>query len=158
MTKHKAELLSKTTKEELLSELGRLDGIIVIVAHADGFHIQIPGHEAISINPADIASTKFSGSPFVFLRVCQGTDVGFADAFLKAGAGGVWTNRGVIDVAVANRQADSFLEQIQAKATISEAIRVVMASDSPAGCDGVFTNLGFSTIYLLEPTECLTLC
>ena len=84
------------------------------------------------MTPADIAKLRLRPSTFVFLRVCQGEDAGFADAFLKAGAKAVWANRGVIDVAVATRQLDAFLTQMGKGATVIEAISRVSETDGEA--------------------------
>jgi hypothetical protein len=77
-------------KEQLLSALEKQSGIIFLVAHADGAHILLPGStETVDITPSDIAARRFNSKSFVVLRVCQGEDQGFANAFIKAGAGAV---------------------------------------------------------------------
>jgi len=75
-----------------------------------------------------------------FLRVCQGKDEGFADAFLRAGAAGVWANRGPVDAAVANRQAEQFLEKVRAGKSVLSAIKEIMDADPHAkNSDVLFT-------------------
>ena len=101
----------------------------MIVAHSDGASIRLSNGRLIPLSPSDIANLHFTKKPFVFLRVCQGQDVGFADAFVKAGARGVWTNRGSVSAATANQQAGEFLKLTRAGTTIEDAIRKMMEVD-----------------------------
>lgn len=140
---HQLTVLSPTgtshaeRKSELLRHLEDQDGIVMIVAHADGAEIRIASHETIKITPDDIAALHFRKSPFVFLRVCQGKDEGFADAFLRAGASGVWANRGLMDAGIANEQADAFLTRIRAGNSILDSIKAVDAANPDAAHSNV---------------------
>lgn len=119
-------------KQQILRELEQGEGIVFMVAHAEGCKIILPGGKAITITPGDIAELKLRKNPFVVLRVCQTSDRGFADAFIQAGARGVWMNRGIIDAGVATKQVQSFMKQVRMGKTIAEAIRSVRAADAAA--------------------------
>jgi hypothetical protein len=120
-------------KTKVLAELEKADGIVFVVAHAKGCTISLPSGEKVSITPGDIGALRLRNNPFVILRICQDTDHGFADAFVKAGARGVWLNRGIVGADVANRQIGAFLELIRAGQTIGAAVRKVRSTDPHAG-------------------------
>jgi hypothetical protein len=131
------------TKIDLLREIEDQTGIVFIVAHADGARITLPGGKApIDITPADIENLHLKKNPFVILRVCQGDDHGFANAFLKAGAVGVWSNRGVIRADVAIQQVRLFLDRLGASGNTLDAIVHVMSQNSNAAANStLFTEL-----------------
>jgi hypothetical protein len=127
-------------KVDLLHQLEAQMGVVMIVAHAEGAEIRVSDTETIRLTPKDIAGLHFNHSPFVFLRVCQGKDEGFANAFLTAGAAGVWANRGPVGAGIANRQAAQFLEKLQSGMSILSTIKQIMATDSHAkNSDVLFT-------------------
>jgi hypothetical protein len=127
-------------KKQFLAQLRDQVGIVMIIAHAEGAEIRLADSQTISLSPADIASLHFTQSPFIFLRVCQGKDEGFADAFLKAGAAGVWANRGLVKPEVANAQAAMFLQKIRAGTPVITAIRDIQQEDPHAkNSDVLFT-------------------
>jgi len=119
-------------KAAIFSEFEKADGIVFVVAHANHCTITLPSGQKISISPSDIEALKLTNSPFVVLRVCQDSDHGFADAFLKAGARGVWLNRGIVGADVANRQIGAFLKELREGKSIAAAIRQVRSADSHA--------------------------
>jgi hypothetical protein len=131
------------TKAELLDELQKQAGILFIVAHAEGARIMLSGgKQPIDISPKDISGLNLTRNPFVILRVCQGEDHGFADAFLKAGAIGVWSNRGVIRADVAIDQIRLFLEQLGQNRSTLDAITQVMSRNTTAAASStVLTEL-----------------
>ncbi len=112
-------------KKEMLQRLSRSKTIIFIVAHANGCHVRLPSGKVIDIIPEDIAKLNFIYSPFVMLRICNGIDNGYADAFLNAGASGVWVNRGVISPKNANEQVETFLEALEKNNKVNDAIQEV---------------------------------
>jgi hypothetical protein len=124
-------------KTDFLRQLSEQEGIIMIIAHAEGAEIHVPNGQTIRITAGDIAGLKLRKSAFVFLRVCQGKDVGFAEAFLKAGAAGVWANRGIIRADAANRQAREFLRRVQAGMSVLQSIDEISASDALARSSSV---------------------
>ncbi|MFO0365590.1 MAG: hypothetical protein ACK55F_13020 [Acidobacteriota bacterium] len=117
------------SKAAVLKSLEKMEGGVFIVAHSAGARIILATGERIEISPKDIETLKFVHSPFVFLRVCFGGDNGFAQAFLKAGARMVWTNRGALDVHLAVSQAEAFLSGLKSGLSIADAARAVMNSD-----------------------------
>ncbi len=135
--------LTAKTKVDLLREIEKQAGIVLIVAHAEGARIILPGAKApIDISPSDISSLHLKENPFVVLRVCQGDDHGFANAFLKAGAVGVWSNRGVIRADVAIEQVRLFLEHLGTSGNALEAIVHVMSQNPNAAASStLFTEL-----------------
>lgn len=131
------------TKEELFREIEKQAGIVFFVAHAEGAHIILPGGaQPIDISPEDIGHLALKQNPFVILRVCQGDDHGFANAFLKAGAVGVWSNRGVIRADVAIEQVRLFLEHLGSNGSTLGAIAQVKSRNANAAANStVFTEL-----------------
>jgi hypothetical protein len=131
------------TKTDLLREIERQKGIVFIVAHADGARIILPGGNApIDITPADIGNLHLKENPFVILRICQGDDHGFANAFLNAGAIGVWSNRGVIRADIAIKQVRLFLEQLGTSGSTLDAIVHVMSQEPNAAANStLFTEV-----------------
>ena len=119
------EFRSLTTKDKLLKQLEESKTIIFIVAHANGCHVKIPGGGQIDIVPEDIENLSFKYMPFVMVRICNGVDNGYADAFLKAGACGVWINRGIISPKTANDEVERFLSSIDNHSNIIEMINAV---------------------------------
>jgi len=120
------QVLSPSSKDEALKMFGEQDGIIAIVIHADGAEMRIPGKKAITLTPSDIAKAHFAKSPFIFLRMCQPTDSGFGEAFLKAGASGVWMNRDTIEASDALKEADEFMRLVRSGLPIRQAIKQIM--------------------------------
>jgi len=116
------EMRSLKSKGALLAEISASKGIVWIVAHSSGCSIRLSTGEEIQVTPSDIASLKLIHSPFVLIRVCDASDAGFAEAFLKAGARAVWVNKGVVTAPQVNQELDSFLENLQG-ASIADAIR-----------------------------------
>lgn len=111
------------SKEKILKKLEEATGIVFIVAHADGCHIHLPSGELVDLTPSDISKLSLRRFPFVVLRICNGIDNGYAAAFLKAGAGGVWANRGPISPETANKQTELFMGFLAKGMTVIEAAR-----------------------------------
>ena len=130
-------------KEQVLHGLEDQPGIIFLVAHADGAHIFLPGSgHPIDISPSDIASLHFTKKPLVILRICQGEDHGFANAFIEAGAGAVWANRGVIRADVAIQQIKLFLDGLDPKGNPLAVIGTVLERSPEAkASSALFTEL-----------------
>jgi hypothetical protein len=118
-----SELKNLGSKENILKKLEEANGIVFIVAHADGCHIRLPSGELVDLTPSDVSKLSLKRSPFVVLRICNGIDNGYANAFLKAGAGGVWANRGPISPEVANKQIELFMGFLSRGMTVIEAVR-----------------------------------
>jgi hypothetical protein len=132
---HKLNTLSPkdvNDKGAFLRELEDEDGVIMIVAHSDGAKIRLTDGRLLALSPEDIGNLKFRKKPFVFLRVCQGKDIGFADAFIRAGAVGVWTNRGPVTANIANKQADDFLQIIRSGKSVESAVQQIFQDDERA--------------------------
>jgi hypothetical protein len=147
-TDHGFELFSATdlrslqTKDGVIRQMEQADGIVFIVAHANGCHIRLPGGEMVDISAADVSNLKLTKHPFVVLRICNGIDEGFASAFMRAGARGVWANRGVIDAATANRHVDLFMKALGEGSSVYEAIRRVEQQEpTAASAAGLFAHL-----------------
>lgn len=135
--------MAAKTKGDLMHDIEKQTGIIFIVAHAEGARIFLPGNNVpIEITPSDIGNLHLRKNPFVLLRVCQGDDHGFANAFLKAGAVGVWSNRGVIRADVAIEQVRLFLDHLRAGGNTLDAIAHVMSRNTSAAANStLFTML-----------------
>ena len=116
-----SQLKDLGSKESILKKLEEAKGIVFIVAHADGCHIRLPGGEVVELTPPDIAKLSLRQSPFVVLRICNGIDNGYAAAFIKAGASGVWANRGKIDPQTANTQIRLFMGFLRKGMSVIEA-------------------------------------
>jgi hypothetical protein len=141
------------SKERVLSQLQESRGIIFIAAHAAGARIPLPGGD-IELTPNDIASLKFKNSPFVVLRICSGAESGFAEAFIKAGAIGVWANRGLIRPAETNAQIKAFLTEINSGKSVNDAIWTVSKRNMSARAGvGLFTELKLSPTSPSMPYE-----
>jgi hypothetical protein len=130
-------------KQEFLSRIENAKGIVLVIAHADGATVRLPGMGGgLTITPADIAQLHLKNSPFVVLRICNAVDRGYADAFGRAGATGVWANRGIITAETANRQIAAFFEELAAGQSILESIQKIQARDGAAKASvGLFTAL-----------------
>ena len=120
---------ANAAKQKILRQFEQADGILFVIAHANGCRILLPGGGQISITPDDIANLNLAKNPFVVLRVCQPSDHGFAKAFIQAGARGVWMNRGIIDAGIATSQVEAFLKEIRSGKTIGKTIRGLRAND-----------------------------
>ncbi len=127
-----SEASATKAKARILREFEQADGILFVIAHADGCTISLPGGAKISITPEDIGRLNLSRRPFVVLRICQSSDHGFASAFIRAGARGIWMNRGVIEASVANDQISRFMDALRRGKRIGEAIDEVLADDTAA--------------------------
>lgn len=138
-----SQQVAAKSKVDLLREIEKQAGIVFIVAHAEGARIILPGGKTpIDISPSDIANLHLRENPFVVLRVCQGDDHGFANAFLKAGAVGVWSNRGVIRADVAIEQVRLFLEHLGTSGnTIDAIVHVMSQNPNAAASSTLFTEL-----------------
>jgi hypothetical protein len=143
---YKFQILSATefeklgTKQQILSKFEEARGIVFIVAHADGCHIRLPSGEVIELTPGDIGRLTLRKAPFVILRICNGIDNGYADAFIRAGASGVWANRGKIDVSTANRQIKLFMDFLHKGYSVTEAARQTDLLDAHSRvATGIFT-------------------
>jgi CHAT domain len=121
-----------TSKDAVLKSLEDVNGIMFIVAHASGADLVLSSGERIQIRPQDIERLRLTKAPFVFLRVCYGGDNGFAQAFLKAGARAVWTNRGAIHVNDAVTQAQMFVDALRSGKTVADAMKTVLDSQNIA--------------------------
>lgn len=111
---------------ELLAEMEKASGIIFVLAHSEGCHFSVPGGTgAVHVTPTDIANLHLGKAPFVVLRICDGIDNGYASAFMRAGARGVWANRGVVSAKVANEQIGMFLKFTSEGDSVLEAVRRV---------------------------------
>lgn len=140
------EILSATefeklgTKQQILSRFEEAEGIVFIVAHADGCHIRLPSGEVVELTPADISRLSLKKSPFVILRICNGIDNGYANAFVRAGARGVWANRGTIDVSIANKQVKLFMDFLHKGFSVMDAANEVDLNDKHSKvATGIFT-------------------
>jgi len=119
------EFTSDDPKTELLRQIEDSQGVLLFVAHADRGYIRLPGVSSISISPKDIAELHLKHAPVVFLRVCDGIDSGFPDAFLRAGAVAVSANIGPIRPAVAQEQIDLFLSSLSSDGSVYNALNSV---------------------------------
>jgi hypothetical protein len=137
------ELRTFANKGQFLSSLEKARGIVLVIAHADGYTVRLPGSvAAITISPRDIAALHFEHAPFVMLRICNAVDYGYADAFARAGAAAVWANRGVTTAEAANRQVEAFFRELKRTGNVLEAIRQLNALDPQSNASiGLFTLL-----------------
>jgi len=134
------ELKNLGTKEKILQRLEEATGIVFIFAHAEGCHLHLSTGELIDLTPSDISKLTLKRSPFVMLRICNGIDNGYANAFLKAGAAGVWANRGPISPETANKQLELFMSFLAKGMTAMEAVRQTQLSNPHARhSTGIFT-------------------
>lgn len=131
VSRENLSLLDLDSKQALLDRMKHSQGIVLVTAHADEFAIHLPN--GIAISTTDITQLKFEHAPFVILRVCNGASDNFAAAFLKAGAIGVWMNRGNIDPATANRHIRLFLEHLPNARSLEDAVNKVQQHDPSAG-------------------------
>jgi hypothetical protein len=130
------------TRAELQRALENADGIIFVLAHAEGCHIKLPNGTEAVISPEDVARLKLKKHPFVVLRICQGEDNGFADSFMEAGASCVWANRGTIYASESNRQLEMFLKAVRAGDSIVKAIQKARdASRAAEVSTGIYADL-----------------
>jgi hypothetical protein len=147
------ELRTFANKQQFLSKLEKANGIVMVIAHADGYSVRLPGSvAAITITPQDIGALHFEHSPFVMLRICNAVDYGYADAFARAGSVAVWANRGVITAEAANLQIQAFFQALKQNGNILEAIRQVNALDPQSKASiGLFSLLrSISAIHSIE--------
>lgn len=129
-----SELNKLPTKQAVLKQIEDLKGIIWITAHAGGCRIRLSAGEAVEISANDIASLHLSKHPFVIVRACNGSEAGFAKAFMHAGASAVWVNEGKILASEVNSQLRQFFSTAK-NGTVSEAIQAVRHT-SPQAAHG----------------------
>jgi hypothetical protein len=120
-----AQLNAMSSTRDVLTALEKSKGIMWITAHANHCQIRLPGGESVNITPQDIASLKLANNPFVMIRSCNGNEAGFAGAFLKAGASGVWINEGPIPARLVNSEIGLFMDTLSADSHVLEAVKKV---------------------------------
>jgi hypothetical protein len=159
-TEHKVQLVTAGdireigAKRKILDAMQQAQMILFVIAHSSGVMIRMPAGEVIEISPQDIESLKLASSPFVVLRVCNGLENGFAQAFMKAGASGVWANRGTISAEVANRQIELFMDQLSRGRSVLDSIQHVnLQEENSRTATTVITELFFLGKTLLAGTE-----
>ena len=123
------EMRSFKTKEAFLQQVSRSTGIIWIVAHGNGYSIRLSTGQSIQVTPADIESLRFQHEPFVVVRVCDGGENGFPAAFLKAGARGVWINKGKVYAPDVNQEMSEFVANLS-RHTLYDAVKETNAMGS----------------------------
>lgn len=88
-----------------LKRIKAAKGVIFIDAHHEGGSVWLPAFN-LRLQPADFEGFTFDSHPLILLRVCNGADpsAGLVQAFMKAGASGVWANTEAITAGEAVEQ------------------------------------------------------
>lgn len=127
-----ADMVRLGTKAKLEESLQDADDIVVLLAHVDGCSLQLglPGPEGINLQPKDIALMRLPKKPFIILRACYGHENGFSEALLKAGARGVWINRGTTSPSESTRDVEMFFESLGRTKNILDTIHELSGESS----------------------------
>ncbi len=116
--------------ERILRQMTESKGIIFVVAHADGCKVHLPGGDDLTLTPELIEKLELKNNPFVVVRICNGIENGYAKAFIKAGASGVWINQQTSTGEQANQDIGLFLKTINEGLSIYDAIKELEKSHS----------------------------
>lgn len=130
-----------TAARDLLARIEEARDVVMLAAHADATGtIDIPsrdGKSSIRIGPDDIRTLDLSRRPFVILRICNGDQFGWAQAFIEAGAVGVWMNGGEVAPAACVEEIERFLD-LARRLPIGQAIDEILKNPRSYLRTGVF--------------------